>query len=431
MGERGRWARFGWMASGAVIAVTAYEAGRARADGVPATGPLTYSGYLTDSEGAPIDGTKSMSAALYPDKASTSSLCPPKETPVVVKAGRFSIVLDDTCAAAVHANSEAWVELVVDGTKLRSKISAVPYALEADSAQHLALPDCPRGYEKLADNGVPNSTFIACARRTKDGKIRDQVVRVGWGANAYWIDRYEASIWKDPDGTTPANGPYGAGSITEDPLFPSSFPPSGKIDNLSNALYAVSKANVPPSSWMTWFQANLACRASGKRLPTGTEWLLAAMGTPDPPTNSDGSGGTCVTLAANGTKRVAGAATVCISVWGAEDMIGNLAEWTDEWFPGVGKMTSDPIDGPVGNPQVYFPWPPDSDFGNDGTQNIDSAPVYEDLAQNAKARIGLPAVGTRGGGLTEGTGAGIYSLSVGSSPVVNYPFFGFRCLLTR
>ena len=53
--------------------------------------------------------------------------------------GGFSVVLPDACVAAVHANTELWVEVLVDGASTgRSKLGAVPYALEADTASKAA-----------------------------------------------------------------------------------------------------------------------------------------------------------------------------------------------------------------------------------------------------------------------------------------------------
>ena len=58
--------------------------------------------------------------------------------------------------------------------------------------------------------------------------------------------------------------------------------------------YAVSVAGVLPSTCLTWFQAEQACRLSGKRLITNQEWQAAAAGTPDPDDADDGTT-TCAT----------------------------------------------------------------------------------------------------------------------------------------
>src|SRR5690349_16552515 len=49
--------------------------------------------------------------------------------------GRFRIGLDDACVDAVHADSDLWIEVVVEGEPLgRVKLGAVPYAVEAARA---------------------------------------------------------------------------------------------------------------------------------------------------------------------------------------------------------------------------------------------------------------------------------------------------------
>jgi hypothetical protein len=60
-------------------------------------------------------------------------------------------------------------------------------------------PACPRGYEQ----DTSETSFVVCARGN------DEVVKVGLRQGAFWIDRYEASIWSEPDGTgTQQNAPY-------------------------------------------------------------------------------------------------------------------------------------------------------------------------------------------------------------------------------
>jgi hypothetical protein len=56
-------------------------------------------------------------------------------TSIALDSGRFSVALPDTCATAVKASPDAWAEVLVDGASLgRTKIGAVPYALEAGHA---------------------------------------------------------------------------------------------------------------------------------------------------------------------------------------------------------------------------------------------------------------------------------------------------------
>jgi formylglycine-generating enzyme required for sulfatase activity len=253
------------------------------------------------------------------------------------------------------------------------------------------FPDCPIGYTRDA----AAAGIVLCKKGS------DEVVRVGRGGSAFWIDRYEASVWANEDGT---GQQYGATADN----YPATFPKNGQA---TTNVYALSRSGVLPSCYLSWFQANEACRMNGKRLPTGDEWLAAARGTVDPGA-SDGAGGACLTQAAG--QRQTGMAAKCVSHWGAEDMIGNVWEWTAEWFAGVGQVG--------GRDQ---PWP--AGYGRDAIWNISSKaypmagmPVY-----------GMPAAGMRGGRYANGEFAGLYAMTLEDGPSNWNPYVGFRCVVPR
>ena len=52
--------------------------------------------------------------------------------------------------------------------------------------------------------------------------------------------------------------------------------------NCANDIYAVSLPSVTSSAYITWFQAQQACKNAAKRLPSNAEWQAAVAGTPDP-----------------------------------------------------------------------------------------------------------------------------------------------------
>jgi formylglycine-generating enzyme required for sulfatase activity len=265
----------------------------------------------------------------------------------------------------------------------------------AINAQQVAInvlnsPDCPVGY--LRDTTV--ATTVLCK------KGADEVVRVGTGGAAFWIDRYEASIWSQADGT---GTQYGL-------LSPSEFLPQFPIDGqYSTPLFAVSVANQQPTVYVDWYQADAACEASGKRLPTGFEWMRAARGTIDPG-KSAGTVGTCLTSASEA--RPTGLGSHCVSKWGAEDMIGNVWEWTAEAHASLGAGT---------NFGSLFEW-----LNGDITQNVVSSAEDQNFAENS-----IPAVGLRGGSFTDGTWAGLYALSMSFTPTFSYVNSGFRCMVPR
>jgi hypothetical protein len=154
-------------------------------------------------------------------------------------------------------------------------INPVPYARYAD---HYGTPDCPVGYERDTINAPAH--VVLCRKLIQEG-LADYVVRVGSGATAFWIDRFEASVWARAPGTRGTlshHDSHTSGSL------PPSFSPNGQWRSTAITtpfVFAFSATGVTPASNITWFQANEACAASGKRLLTGEEWLRAAQETPD------------------------------------------------------------------------------------------------------------------------------------------------------
>jgi hypothetical protein len=163
------------------------------------------------------------------------------------------------------------------------------------------------------------------------------------------VDRFEASVWRIPAADAKLKKKIQQGKVTLEDLLAASatqasaMPPGTCADvtygdgfpttgNWTEPLYAASVAGVPPSTCITWFQAEQACRLSGKRLVTNQEWQAAAQGTPDPG-DADDQSTTCATLSEPTTGAPTGARPACISAWGAHDMVGNAWEWTADWLP--------------------------------------------------------------------------------------------------
>lgn len=133
------------------------------------------------------------------------------------------------------------------------------------------------------------------------------------------VDKYEASIWqilanqsqliqKVQQGKATLANLQAGGAVqvgcTISPYnhvaFPPSFPQTG---NWTAPLYAVSIPGVLPPACVTWFQAQQACRLSGKWLLANQDWQAAAASTPD--------GGPC--NVSSGSPENTGAAPGCVS----------------------------------------------------------------------------------------------------------------------
>jgi hypothetical protein len=152
-------------------------------------------------------------------------------------------------------------------------------------------------------------------------------------AGTLCVDKYEASVYSDVSLTTIIAGANINTACSQDG--------SDCSVGAASPIYAGSVAGVMPSFDITYYQAAIACANVGKRLPTISEWQMAAAGTPTG--QGDGTTG-CNGSASLNTTGLAGAN--CKSTAGAFDMVGNVYELTaDLVFPaatiGVGDTQTD------------------------------------------------------------------------------------------
>ncbi len=377
--------------------VLGYWSGRAAAEGVPAVDPLWFSGTLTDG-GAPVDGARDVTIRMFDADAGGAEVCTTVAAGTAVTAGRFRIALGAACVAAVHANPELWVQVEVGGANLgRTKIGAVPYALESGSAG--ARP-CPTGMVPVGD---------------------------------FCIDRYEASLRANADCT---GEEYGSSAGD----FPSGFPANG---NFTTPVYACSAAGVNPAEFVSWFQALQACAASGKHLCSNVEWQTAAAGTFDPGSwpaaeyechSSAWESGRCDTCSiglrqTGEAGSVPGGADDCISRYGVEDMIGNAAEWVSDWagtpgWNGLDSTWQDVGTTPYGRDRYWHGGPrTPATAGTDG-----SYMAWTDASDSTQY---LPAAWRRGGNAQTGSATGVFAVDLRAAPTSWAPGVGFRCCLSR
>lgn len=385
---------------------------------------LTVSGTLTG-----VTGAQTATFSFYNVGAGGTALCSPVEMVAPVGAeGVFSVdvPLDQAnvageqrrCPDTMFDGSDIYVEVSLASRGVvvaRRPINPVPYAHYASVAGQYGTPDCPVGYERLTELVPAGKWFCR-------GRGGDDVVRVGDGASAFWIDRYEATVWTGRDGPVPGVMTGTARFNSQGDFDRTLFPINGQWRIGWTAtpppMYALSVGGgrYMPARYITWFQAQEACRASGKRLPSGEEWLAAAQGTPDPGDNDGLSSGNneCNTAAVGVRALIPNNA--CRSAWGAEDMIGNVWEWTSEWLAGLGDG-SDSLE--------QQPW--SAQFNSDGTSNISSS-----AGTNAGTPRGMPAAAFRGGAFNNNMNrAGVFAVNLRYAPSSFHGDVGFRCVIPR
>jgi len=428
---------------GALVVGTAVGAGvfvgarlaQADPDAPPTRNELTYSGVLPERRGM----LTTLIFQFYKRGANVCGVTTGSFTPNETGAFTVPVPLGDCPDARGLFNGTDVTYNVLRGTDMLAEgvqINPVPHARFADQAG--VTSDCPPEYQRITGDAtvLGGAAVVLCRRR--DG---DEMVKVGDGASSYWIDRYEATIWASPTGgATPIN--------SDGDALAALVPPNGQWTSAAPAgmrprapAFARSAAAaVRPARSVTWFQASAPCRASGKQLPSGEEWLRAAHGTPD---NDDTR---CYTATTNTIARDTNLGSRCYSLWGAQDMIGNVWEWTDEWYASVGQTTTvtgsmplAPATSATAGQQVVGVrvndtltnsavggWP--ADYGGDATWNVTSV---VQRAPGEDNKIGIPSAAIRGGDWDTGTRAGVFALYLGLGPSHQDTSLGFRCVVRR
>jgi hypothetical protein len=254
----------------------------------------------------------------------------------------------------------------------------------------------------------PSSSASASGKTLGDANgCPVNMVRVG----PLCVDKYEASVWSKPPASDgrPRGRQFGQ---TADDDYPCSF--NGSDCSGANPIFAVPLPGRVPSAFITWFQALQACLNVGKRLSTNAEWQGAAVGTPtDYEPGPDDGVHDCNTSTVQHVVRTA-SRNRCVSSFGAFDMVGNLLEWTSDWFEG----NHTPFAPSTGNAG--------SDFGNDFMRGTNPA-------TDTGSGTNFPSAIVRGGGFDagkfspNGSGAGIFALNARFSPATSGEDGGFSC----
>jgi len=141
---------------GGVIAV------RANAAGVPDMKALTYTGYIETPDGKPVTAKVNILVNIYDAATDGTKVCEQTVMDLTPVSGRFQVELPEACTVAVKANPNLWIEAVVNGSALgRTKLGAVPYALEAGSASQASGPLEQRLASLMPPKTIIHSHLIA------------------------------------------------------------------------------------------------------------------------------------------------------------------------------------------------------------------------------------------------------------------------------
>lgn len=141
-----------------MVGMTVLGVRQTRADGIPGTSPMTYSGTLEEG-GLPVTGMRNVRLTIYDHATATAGAnirCTTVAAGTPVTNGRFQVVLGNECTAVVRSTPDLWLDVEVAGTSLgRTKLSAVPFAVEAGRAAELT--------SAASDLLVPPGTVVAFA----------------------------------------------------------------------------------------------------------------------------------------------------------------------------------------------------------------------------------------------------------------------------
>ncbi|GEM_PF-677604 len=150
--------------------------------------------------------------------------------------------------------------------------------------------------------------------------------------SSVWIDSFESTVFGNADCT---GARYGESADD----YPAGWPADGLA---TTVLYACSLPGLVPSGRLSWYRAQRACQAQGKRMCSRAEWTAACGGLSLQafPYGESFQVGTCGDFSIGGQPQEAGTLSGCVSPAGSNDMSGNLTEWVADVCSWDASMTT-------------------------------------------------------------------------------------------
>lgn len=236
--------------------------------------------------------------------------------------------------------------------------------------------------------GSQSALGILADRAT--GDCPQGMVVVDGADGRFCIDAYEASVGTACPVSQPAAAVQTAQNLNSSNCVPQSV------------------AGASPWVYVAKHQADALCARAGKRLPTATEWYMAALGTPD----NDGCN-------ISGKLSDTGTPT-CRSGAGAYDMIGNVWET-------VNSVVKDgTLDGVVVAEEGYITGISGTGIPTDSASSPDPIFNSDYVWTNPEGEYAVMRGGYYGGD----SDAGIYTFHAKIDLNFSSPAIGFRCAAT-